>query len=34
MRKQRNYPTGSVDVHYHKQFTRFDNHTNRPEQEN
>jgi replicative DNA helicase len=32
--KQRNGPTGSADVFFHKQFTRFDNHTNRPEPEN
>jgi replicative DNA helicase len=32
--KQRNGPTGSVDAYFHKQFTRFDNHTNRPEPEN
>jgi replicative DNA helicase len=32
--KQRNGPTGTVDLFFHKQFTRFDDHTNRPEPEN
>ena len=31
--KQRNGPTGTVELHFHKQFTRFDDHTNRPEPE-
>jgi replicative DNA helicase len=32
--KQRNGPTGTVELFFHKQFTRFDDHTNRPEPEN
>jgi replicative DNA helicase len=29
--KHRNGPTGSIDLHFHKQFTRFDNRSNREE---
>jgi replicative DNA helicase len=29
MAKHRNGPTGSVDLFFHKQFTRFDNRTDR-----
>jgi replicative DNA helicase len=30
--KQRNGHTGTVELYFHKAFTRFDDHTNRPEQ--
>jgi len=29
--KQRNGPTGSVQLYFHKQYTRFDNFTKRPD---